>query len=108
MEYKTVFRHIQNSASEIYRNYNGMTVAMTKDPTTPGNYLVSVALCSTKDQYCRKTGREVALNKVPESLPLKDIPNYIANYHVRVYFQPSVQGFKYFLDQWKVFCFKFI
>ncbi len=65
---------------------SGMTVIAIRNPSNrylnswigEPTALVSIAFCSMKDSFSRKKGVEVALNRQPELVRIKDLPEYLA------------------------------
>lgn len=111
MLYRHILTYRNNKLSKNY-NHAGMTIGAVNDPQNPKNVLVSIAICCTKDTYCRKTGKEIVLNKTPESVLIKDLPEYLANYAARVvaYKQDSELdwSFRYWKKEFAVWALKFI
>lgn len=59
--------------------YGGATVRVTGDTDHPGQVEVQHAVCSKKDMYCKRTGRELALSRTPRVIPLRSLPKEIAD-----------------------------
>lgn len=57
----------------------GATVLVTGDTESIGRVLVQTAFCSKKDNYCRKTGREVAKQALEIPVALRDLSRYLSD-----------------------------
>lgn len=104
MQKHMLYRHIINYGNKkdsSYYSHAGMTIGAVNDPQTPSNVLVSIAICCKKDTYCRKTGKEIVLNKTPESIPIRELPAYLANYAARITNESYCEGPKYNFKYWK-------
>lgn len=57
-----------------YHPNGGATVRVTGDTDFPTQVSVQVAICSRKDPYCKKVGRELAASRTPKVIPLRYLP----------------------------------
>ena len=89
-----------------YKDKNGMTVGIHE--IEPGQFEVFVSTCNKKDSFCKKTGRIQATANPSVILPLKEIPTYLANYSNRLTTYSGQNTFRYEVEKWKVWCFRFV
>lgn len=78
--YRTEFRHVnpgKHPEADKTLPYRGRVVsAITEcsihppEGTHPANGSEGIAACSTRDQFCKRTGREIAFRRAFEALPL--------------------------------------
>lgn len=61
-----------------FGKYNGFSVYFQQHDK-PNHVIYSVALCSAKDQFCRKTARETAMAAIRQECRIVDFPSVIAN-----------------------------
>jgi hypothetical protein len=52
----------------------GATVRVVGDTGNPGQVSVQYTICSRKDNYCKRTGRELAASRTPKIIPLRNLP----------------------------------
>lgn len=71
---------------------------------------VYLSRCNPKDSFCKKKGREQALNNKPIVIHVRDLPQFIANYTVRVYgltHRPDL-FFRKEVEHWSKFALQFV
>lgn len=59
---KTLIRHSRNTSFRI-----GLTTALLVDENTKQVMARGIAICSNKDQFCKKTGRELAVERADKA-----------------------------------------
>ena len=89
-----------------FKSSNGMTVGIHE--TTPGQFEVFVSTCNKKDSFCKKTGIIQATANPSVILPLKDIPVYLANHSSRLMKYYPHATFRREVENWKIWCFRFV
>lgn len=67
------FFHIRGATHK-----GGATVRVVGDMAKPGNVDVQVAVCSRKDNFCKKTGRDLAEKASIKAVPLRYLPQELA------------------------------
>jgi hypothetical protein len=62
-----------------YHPNGGATVRVVGDTDNPGQVAVQYAICSRKDNYCKRTGRELAATRTPKIIPLRNLPRELTD-----------------------------
>lgn len=93
------FFHIRTES-----NYGGATVRVTGDPEQVGQVDVQATVCSKKDPFCKKTGREMAIKAPIKVVPLRFLPKELQRIGVKAHLprwqQPDwLFSIRYFLPK---------
>ena len=76
--------------------HNGFTAKINQLIEKPNYVGVQIAICSNKDNYCRKTGREVCATKPVVEMHLKDLAVFLQKVSNEVYFNYPTAPSKYY------------
>jgi hypothetical protein len=82
MNFKPFFVHYFRSSVKGYNakersKPRGFTLYVQPDPTNLRQVRVSGAWCSNKDQFCKKTGRELAVKAEIKSINARKLPDFL-------------------------------
>lgn len=75
------------------RQFGGATVRVTGRTEQVGQVDVQVALCSRKDPFCKKTGRNVASEAPVKVVPLRYLPKELARIQANLFAKQKVGMF---------------
>ena len=76
MRKSTLFFHPKVFSKKVQRLTFAISPVFEVDGTLT-TLLVSYSACSVKDQFCKATGREVALNRTPVEVSLSNLHKHI-------------------------------
>jgi hypothetical protein len=71
----------------VARNPKGGATVRVEGETDGGPVRVQVAMCSKKDMFCRKTGRDTAAAKAVKTIPLNQLPHLLGRTEEKMYQQ---------------------
>lgn len=112
MSFKPFFIHRRNHQNTkaikmSKKMFTGFTVYVSPSDV-PRTVNVQVAMCSRLDAFCRKTGREQALAKVPLAVNPRELPKFIADLENKMNdYDPHV-GYNYVQSRDEEWLFKYM
>lgn len=82
--FKPFFVHMFTHTKREHQKRRGVTFYVS--PGFNGDCLtVRVAECSKKDAYCKRVGRELAMQHKGDEIPIRQLPKYVATFAPKVY-----------------------